>query len=1059
MSENGNPVVVENLLQRLDETASALRASEVNGWDAITDLLSSMPSLLRQARAALGRLHAEVEELRRAQEESGRSLLPASEMPLARALADGVTVRDVEVLIRHADEDERVLLSAAVPVGDEEGNIAGGVVVFQDITAHKQAEEERERLLTESCSQRELLERLVNEAPVGIAVVRGPDHRYQMVNPYYRSIPGVPDVPMVGRTIAEVFPEVAAQGALELVETVYRTGRTISLREYEASVGPGREQTVWNVDHVPLRGPDGDVESVLILASEVTEQVLHRKQAEELAMALQNERNILQVIMENTRAHLAYLDPQFNFVAVNSTYVQGCGYGREELLGRNHFALFPHVENQAIFEWVRETGEPIEFHAKPFEFPNQPELGITYWDWTLVPVKGTEGQVEGLVLSLMDVTQQVRAQAEIESLSRFPRENPNPVLRMTRDGTILYANRGSAPLLAQWGAQVGQQAPDEWLRYVAGALDTGVEQVFEAPCDGRTFSLTIAPLAEKGYANLYGLDITDLKKAQQALRHYAERLRGLHEVDQAILAARSVEEIASAALQRTPQLFDCLHACITLIDLEAQEMSLLAAWSGGEIVPEGDGRAAIDDGWARALEIMARGEEYFVEDVQRVPPTSEWWRTLQTEGVRALVGLPLIIEGELIGSLNLGMRRPEPLTADQVEIARELAIQAASGIQQARLHEHVQRHADQLEEEVQRRTRALRASEARFRAIFEGAGIGVALLDMEGRVQESNPALQELLGYSAEELRGKPFTDFSHPDDVATDVAFYEELMAQKGGVGRYRLERRYIRRDGRLGWANVTVSLVQEHRGKPQFLIVMVEDVTEQRRSQEALIQSEKLAVTGRLAASLAHEINNPLQSVIGSLELVEESLAEGRDAGQFLQLATRELERAASIVSQLRDLNRPSKPGGREPTDVVILVDHVLALTRKQCQRQGVEVAWEAVDNLPLLMLVPDRIQQVFLNLVLNAVEAMPEGGRLEIRASSTDEPAGVRISFADSGKGIAADATSNLFEPFYTTKPDGLGLGLYVTHDIVEEHGGLIEVKSREGEGATFTVWLPA
>ncbi|MBN1810411.1 MAG: hypothetical protein JXA14_01090, partial [Anaerolineae bacterium] len=135
------------------------------------------------------------------------------------------------------------------------------------------------------------------------------------------------------------------------------------------------------------------------------------------------------------------------------------------------------------------------------------------------------------------------------------------------------------------------------------------------------------------------------------------------------------------------------------------------------------------------------------------------------------------------------------------------------------------------------------------------------------------------------------------------------------------------------------------------------------------------------------------------------------------------------------------------------------VLALTRKQYQKQGVEVAWEAASDLPSLMLVPDRIQQVFLNLALNAVEAMPEGGRLEVRASPTGDPEGVRISFMDSGEGIAADTASHLFEPFYTTKPDGLGLGLYVTHNIVEEHGGHIEVEGREGEGATFTVWLPA
>jgi PAS domain S-box-containing protein len=1112
------------------------------------------------------------------------SPFPAEEMPLVRAVERKEIVRNVEILIRRGDGSERTILAGAAPVLDARGRVVSAVTVFQDITERKQAEEERERLLDENRRQREFLERLVDVAPVGIAVVRGPDHRFEMVNPYFQAISGTPDVPMVGRPLAKVFPDLPARGAIEFVETAYRTRQTVSIREREAAVGPGREQTYWNVDHVPLRSPDGDVESVLLLASEVTEHVRHRKQIEELAAALQSERNILQIIMENTRAHLVYLDPEFNFVAVNSTYVQGCGYSREELIGRNHFALFPDAENQAIFERVRDTGEPVEFHAKLFEYPARPELGTTYWDWTLAPVKGADGQTAGLVLSLMDVTQQIRAQAEIESLARFPGENPNPVLRVTRDGTILYANPGSAPLLAHWGVQVGQQAPDEWQRRIAGALDAGVGQVVEAPCDGRTFSLTITPRTEKGYANLYALDITELKRAEEALResegklqavfntlpvgvsildgdrnivkqnlalerilevpaqglankqyvnrtyvradgtpmpaeefpsvrackerrsvqdveigivtedgktvwtnvsavpvsfsdwkvvvttvditdlktaqqvlqHYTDRLRMLHEADQAILAARSEEEIAAAAIRHMPQLLDCVRASVILLDREADEVSLLTVHTQGETRLGKGWRSPIYAEWAEMIETLGRGEIYVVEDLEEFA-SSFVVEALQSERVCTCTYVPLIVQGQLVGALGLGMCAPGPLTAEQKEIALEIATELAIGIQQARLHAHVQRHADELEEEVLKRTQALRASEARFRAIFEGAGIGIALVDENGRVEESNPALQGLLGYGAAELRGMPFTTFSHADEAQSSAELFKELLAEDA-ADRYKKERRYVRKDGQLRWGNLTASVVRKSAGSPQFAVVMVEDTTEQKRAHEALLQSEKLAVTGRLAASLAHEINNPLQSVIGCLELVEESLAEGKDPVRFLQLATEELERAASIVAQLRDLNRPSKPEEREPTDVNALVRYVLTLTKKQCQKRQVEVVCEAAEGLPLLGLVPDRIEQVFLNLVLNAVEAMPHGGRLEMRTSPTAEPPGVCISFADSGHGIAADVLPHLFDPFYTTKPDGLGLGLYISHHIVEEHRGHIEVESRAEEGATFTVWLP-
>jgi signal transduction histidine kinase len=195
-------------------------------------------------------------------------------------------------------------------------------------------------------------------------------------------------------------------------------------------------------------------------------------------------------------------------------------------------------------------------------------------------------------------------------------------------------------------------------------------------------------------------------------------------------------------------------------------------------------------------------------------------------------------------------------------------------------------------------------------------------------------------------------------------------------------------------------------------------------------------------------------------ALGLAQESLDAGdeKEVRELIQVAVEELERAAGFVSDLRDLNRPPDPGDRKPVDVNLRLEHVLMLTREQCQKRGVEVEWEPTAGLPVLMLVPDRMDQVFLNLTLNAVEAMPDGGRLRISTDCTGDPAWVRAKFVDTGSGIAPDDLPRLFEPFYTTKTEGLGLGLYLTHNIVEEHGGRIEVESELAEGAMFTVWLP-
>jgi len=242
-----------------------------------------------------------------------------------------------------------------------------------------------------------------------------------------------------------------------------------------------------------------------------------------------------------------------------------------------------------------------------------------------------------------------------------------------------------------------------------------------------------------------------------------------------------------------------------------------------------------------------------------------------------------------------------------------------------------------------------------------------------------------------------------------------------------------------------------------------MFEDITEQKKIRDALLRAEKLAIAGQLGASLAHEINNPLQSVIGCLGLAEKNLAEGADVSRYLRVAREELRRASGIVAQLRDLHRLSEPEKREPADLNALLEQVLLLCKKKCEEYRIGVSWKGADDLPPIPLVSDRMRQVFLNLILNALDATPEGGRLEVSTARTDAseatPSGVCISFTDTGSGIAPDVLPHVFDPFYSTKPQGLGLGLYITHKIVEAHGGRIDVSSHWGEGTTFSVSLPA
>jgi PAS domain S-box-containing protein len=497
------------------------------------------------------------------------------------------------------------------------------------------------------------------------------------------------------------------------------------------------------------------------------------------------------------------------------------------------------------------------------------------------------------------------------------------------------------------------------------------------------------------------------------------------------------------------QLVPYLRASVTQYDPLAGEMSPLAVHPDDDSARKEDLRRPLERG--SLIEKLAQEGVCVTEAPQTFPTLLG---VLRTESVRACVSVPLIVRGELIGSLNLGMEHRRTLTAEELDVLREVADQLAIGIYQAELHERLKLYADELEERVVRRTAALQASEARFRAVFEEAGIGIALADVEGRLMMSNPALREMLGYSANELRGMLLTEFVHLDDAQADTDSHDPLLS--GAHSRHSMEQPYIRKDGQTAWCNLIVTHAQ--RAPRPLVVVMMEEITEQKEAQEALIQAERLAVTGRLAASLAHEINNPLQSVIGCLALAQEVLAEGAEVSQYIQIAVEELDRTAGIVDRLRDLHRRSQPEDRERADLDALLEQVLALNEKRFRDRGIEVIWQAETDLPVLLLIPNRVQQVFLNLALNAIEAMPEGGQLKVTTARTSDPEGARITFADSGTGIPPEELPHLFEPFYSTKEEGLGLGLYVSRNIVQEHGGHIEVESQAGKGTSATIWLP-
>lgn len=230
---------------------------------------------------------------------------------------------------------------------------------------------------------------------------------------------------------------------------------------------------------------------------------------------------------------------------------------------------------------------------------------------------------------------------------------------------------------------------------------------------------------------------------------------------------------------------------------------------------------------------------------------------------------------------------------------------------------------------------------------------------------------------------------------------------------------------------------------------------VDEVAHSQAQLLQSEKLAATGRLAASLAHEINNPLQAIHSSLQLAIHFDLDIEKQTSYLNMASEEVERIIDIVTRILDFARPS-PAMVESVDVNKVISQVIRLTHKHMSHGKWDVHQSMPSDLPALEAIPDQITQVFMSIMLNAFDAMPDGGSLIIRTNYDDE--WLKISFQDTGIGMTNDTREKIFEPFFSTKEGRSGLGLSISYGIIERHGGMINVSSMPNEGSIFTVCLP-
>jgi PAS domain S-box-containing protein len=370
--------------------------------------------------------------------------------------------------------------------------------------------------------------------------------------------------------------------------------------------------------------------------------------------------------------------------------------------------------------------------------------------------------------------------------------------------------------------------------------------------------------------------------------------------------------------------------------------------------------------------------------------------------------------------------------------------------------------------ERKRAEEALGRSERQFRALFEEAAVGIALVDSAGRPFETNRKLQQILGYSAHELRHMPFTAFTHPDDAKADWSLFTDLLS--GKRDHYHIEKRYRRKDGALVWGDLTVYIVRDDRGQPVFTIGMVQDITDRKQAEEALRKAQaelahvaRVSTLGELGASIAHEISQPLAAIVADAHACLNWLAADHphidSVREALTSIAADGHRAAEVIGRIRALCRRTDPQ-REPLNLNDVVRDVVLLARHEVLGHRVSLRTELASGLPAVLGDRVQLQQVMINLVINGMEAMAAvtDRPRELLIRSQHEADQVVLAVQDSGVGIDADNVQRLFDAFFTTKASGMGMGLSISRSIIEDHGGRLWAAPNAGPGATFQFSLP-
>jgi len=466
--------------------------------------------------------------------------------------------------------------------------------------------------------------------------------------------------------------------------------------------------------------------------------------------------------------------------------------------------------------------------------------------------------------------------------------------------------------------------------------------------------------------------------------------------------------------------------------------------------------------------VTRRRESVILDDASAENPFSDD-EYVRVRCLRSVLCLPLLKQGEVTGVLYLENNlAPRVFTPDRLEMLELLASQAAISLENARLY------ADLRHENSDRgmAEEALRASEERWRKLFENSSAGIALIAPDGRFIAANLALEKMLGYTEAELQGLTALEVTHEEDRAATEARITEFAEGRRQV--FRIEKRYLCKDGSVIWADVSSVFVPASGNTPAFFAAVIVDISDRKRAEEELKRIRRLEVEmrqasrtemmGGLTASLAHELNQPLAAVRINAQAARRLLAAKRpELGEVKAAIDDVIQDNARAAETIRNVRALFQRGEVEmsPVDLRQILCDVERIVRADAALKNVTLRLDLPATLPTVIGNRTQLIEALMNLVLNALDSVCESvdGPREVELRASQPEAGrIHVSVRDSGKGIEPEVMPRLFDAFFTTKPQGMGMGLAIVRSIIENHGGHLWATRNPDRGVTFEFDLP-